>query len=58
METAGFEVICCSSLTEPNTWYIFRTNGIEVKISFSGNQFKANKELTELEIEYLNNNLR
>ena len=58
MKIEGLEVICCSSFTEPNTWYIFRANGIEVKIVLIGNQFKANKELTDLEIEYLNNNLK
>ena len=58
MKIEGLEVICCSSITEPSTWYIFRLNGIEVKIVFDGNQFKSNKELTNLEIEYLNNNLR
>lgn len=52
------EVVVCSSFSEPNTWYIFRANGLEVKIVLVENQFKSNKELTNLEIEYLNNNLR
>lgn len=58
MKIQDLEVTCCSSYNEPNTWYIFRSNSIEVKIILQGNQFKANKELTNLEIEYLNNNLR
>jgi hypothetical protein len=58
MKILNLEVVCCDSLTESNTWYIFRANGIEVKIVLLNNQFKANKELTDLEVEYLNNNLK
>ncbi len=58
MQTETLEVVCAASIQEPNTWYIFRTNGIEVKIVLVGNQFKASKELTDIEIDYLNTNLR
>lgn len=58
MEILNLEVVCCSSLTDSNTWFIFRANGIEVKIVLLNNQFKSNKELTNLEVEYLNTNLK
>jgi len=52
------EIVCCSSISEPNTWYLFRPNGIEVVLKLVGNTFKSNKELTDLEVEYLNKNLK
>ncbi len=52
------EVICISSKYFPNTWYIFRNNGVEVTIELVKNQFISNRGLTDLEIQYLNNNLR
>ncbi len=52
------EVICISSKSTPNTWYIFRNNGVEVTIELVKNYFKSNKQLTDFEIEYLNKNLR
>jgi uncharacterized ubiquitin-like protein YukD len=52
------EVVCMVSIYETNTWYIFRANGIEVKIVMYGEIFKSDKKLTDLEIEYLENNLR
>lgn len=51
-------VVCAPSLQEDNTWFIFRNNGVEVKIELVNGIFKTNKVLTELEIEYLNYNLR
>lgn len=58
MKIEDLEVVCCSSVNDPNTWYIFRANGVEVKIVLVESRFKANKELTNLEVEYLNNNLK
>jgi hypothetical protein len=58
MQTETLEVVCAASIQEPNTWYIFRNNGVEVKIELVGGQFKSNKELTDTEIEYLHTNLR
>jgi hypothetical protein len=58
MKIEDLEVVCCSSVNDPNTWYIFRANSVEVKIVLVEKQFKANKEFTDLEIEYLNNNLK
>ena len=52
------EIVCCSSISEANTWYLFRPNGVEVVIKLVGNTFKSNKELTDLEVEYLNKNLK
>jgi len=57
MEAQVEEVVCCNSLNDVNTWYIFRPNGVEVKIVFIKSQFKPDKKLIHLEIEYLNNNL-
>jgi len=58
MKIEDLEVVCCSSVNDPNTWYIFRANGVEVKIVLVESRFKANKELKNLEVEYLNNNLK
>ena len=58
MKIQYLEVVCCCSINEENTWYFFRTNGVEVKLVLVKGQFKSNKELTNLEVEYLNNNLR
>lgn len=58
MENENQLIICVSAVTEENVYYIFRTNGAEVRIEMINNQFKANKELTIPELEYLNNNLR
>jgi hypothetical protein len=58
MENETLEVVCIASIHDSNTWYIFRTNGIEVKILLAGDQFKASKELTQKEIEYLYTNLK
>ena len=46
------------SLTLPNTWYIFRDRGVEVKVWVSANHLGATHELTlhekkQFEIEIL-----
>lgn len=58
MKIVDLYVVCVASIHEPNTWYIFRANGVEVKIVIFNSKIKSSKELTELELEYLNNNLR
>lgn len=58
MKIEDLYVVCVASIHDPDTWYIFRANGIEVKIQLVKGMFKSNKILTELEEEYLNNNLR
>ncbi len=52
------EVVCIDAKESPCTWFIFRNNGVEVKIELVDGKFKTDKVLTDLEIEYLNNNLR
>ena len=51
-------VLCAPSIHDENTWFIFRENGVEIKIERIGDNLKADRKLTDLEIEYLNNNLR
>ena len=58
MKIVDLYVVCVASIHEANTWYIFRANGIEVKILILDGKIKSSKALTELELEYLNNNLR
>ena len=58
MKIVDLNVVCIASIHEANTWYIFRANGIEVKIVLIEGKIKSSKGLTELELEYLNNNLR
>ena len=56
--TINREVICIDAKESPCTWFIFRSNGVEVKIKLVNGILKTSKVLTDLEIEYLNNNLR
>lgn len=58
MKIEDVYVVCVASINEANTWYIFRANGVEVKITLENQGFKTDRILTDLEIEYLNNNLR
>lgn len=58
MKIIDLYVVCVASIHDPNTWYIFRANGVEVKIVLIEGKIKSSKGLTELELEYLNNNLR
>jgi hypothetical protein len=58
MKIKDLDVVCIDSINDPQTWYIFRTNGVEVKIERIDGKLKSNRKLTDLEIEYLNNNLR
>ena len=57
-ETKENEIVCTSSIYEINTWYIFRNDGKEVKVGMIDGQFKVSDRLTNLEIEYFNNNFR
>lgn len=50
------EILCVESLLHPNTWFLFRPNGIEVTIVINGNNIKSNKELSENEVDYLKHN--
>jgi hypothetical protein len=56
MESNDFYM--AESMCDAKTWFIFRENGIEIKIVLDDEKFKTTKELTALEIDYLNNNLR
>lgn len=58
MKIEDIEVVCAHALCIPNTWYIFRINGTEVTITKIGEMLSSNKKLTDLENEYLENNLR
>lgn len=58
MKIIDTDVICVASMHEPNTWHIFRKNGVEITITLDKGKLKSSHELTPLEIEYLNNNLR
>ena len=57
MKIIQTDIVISSSMNDDNTWYIFRTNGVEVKIEIVNKQIKADKSLTEIEIEYIKNNL-
>ena len=50
-------VVCAKSIHDENTFYIFRSTGIEVKIVLSNNKIKSNKELTQLELDFIKHNL-
>jgi hypothetical protein len=58
MKIEDLDVLCIDSINDPQTWYIFRANGVEVKIERIDGKLKSNRKLTDLETEYLNNNLR
>lgn len=51
-------VVCVQSIQHSQTWFIFRANGVETKIEMIDGRLKSDRKLTDLEIEYLNNNLR
>lgn len=48
---------CIDSLNDENTFFIFRDNGVEVKINLSNEKVFADHELTEDEKTYVNENL-
>jgi len=48
---------CIDSLIDENTFFIFRDNGVEVKINLSNEKVFADHELTEDEKTYVNENL-
>ena len=48
---------CIDSLIDENTFFIFRDNGVEVKINLTDNKVFADHELTEDEKTYVNENL-
>jgi hypothetical protein len=50
-------ITCIDSLMEELTFFIFRDNGIEVKISTKDNNLNSNYELSEEENEYVKDNL-
>ena len=48
---------CIDSLNDENTFFIFRDNGVEVKINLSNEKVFADHELTDEEKTYVNENL-
>lgn len=48
---------CTDSLNDENTFFIFRDNGVEVKLNLSNEKVFADHELTEDEKTYVNENL-
>ena len=48
---------CIDSLNDENTFFIFRENGVEVKLNLNDNKVFADHELTEDEKTYVNENL-
>jgi hypothetical protein len=48
---------CIDSLNDENTFFIFRENGVEVKLNLNDNKVFADHELTEDEKTYINENL-
>ena len=48
---------CIDSLNDENTFFIFRDNGVEVKLNLYDNKVFADHELTEDEKTYVNENL-
>lgn len=48
---------CIDSLNDENTFFIFRENGVEVKLNLSNEKVFADHELTEDERTYINENL-
>ena len=57
MKIRDLYVVCVKSIHDKDTFYIFRSNGIEVKIVLINGEIKSNKELTELELDYIKKNL-
>lgn len=58
METVAFEIVCCASVNDGNKWFIFRENGVEIKIIKVNGELHSDRKLTEKEIEYLHSNLK
>lgn len=50
-------MLVSNSLIDENTFFIFRENGVEVKINLTDNKVFADHELTEDEKTYVNENL-
>ena len=48
---------CIDSLNDENTFFIFRDNGVEVKLNLSNDKVFADHELTDDEKIYVNENL-
>jgi len=51
------KITICGSLHEENTFYIFRDSGVEVKIQIVDKTIYTSHPLTEMEREYLKNNI-
>ena len=51
------DVICGSSFMDPNTWFIFRPNGVEIKVVLNETKIASNKELTTLELDFIKHNI-
>lgn len=51
------KITICNSLNEENCFYIFRENGVEVKIKIIDSKLLTSHKLTEIEKEYLKNNI-
>jgi hypothetical protein len=50
-------MLVSNSLIDENTFFIFRDNGVEVKLNLTDNKVFADHELTEDEKTYVNENL-
>lgn len=50
-------MLVSNSLIDENTFFIFRENGVEVKINLTDNKVFADHELTDEEKTYVNENL-
>ncbi|WP_440881429.1 hypothetical protein [Tenacibaculum sp. C7A-26P2] len=50
-------IVISPSFMKPNTFFIFREDGIQVEIKIVDNTLFRSHKLTELELEYINNNL-
>lgn len=51
---SNFNVAIAPSLSKGNTFYIFRSNGIEIEIELINGKPIANQDLTENETYFLN----
>jgi len=51
IEDVGFCI--AKSEMDPNTFFIFRDNGIEVKIKYENGSLKRSQALTRKELSYL-----
>ena len=57
MKIIKSEVVCINKYASDNIYYIFRNNGVEVTVVIFENDFTVNKNLTDLEIEFIKKNL-